>query len=286
MHELELLKSIYASASQSSDITIGPGDDMGELQIGSERILCAIDHLILGRHVAPKAPPASIGRKAIARCFSDIAAMAAHPIGSLMTACIPSDMSNDWCEQVFDGAKIVAEQWGGPIFGGDIASCNEAPPIFTVTAFATPPKRGAILRTGAEVGDYICVTGELGNSQEAHHLTFTPRIEEAQKLLQVLGEDLHSMIDISDGLGQDASHLASDTVQLVVEENSIPLRAGATIQGALCEGEDYELLFTSKTIPPSHLATVIGSVCIRKPSNPAVITSDGVDISSYGWSHT
>ena len=196
MHEIELLKSIYASASQSSGITIGPGDDMGELQIGNERILCAVDHLIVGRHVTSDVDPHLIGRKAIARSFSDIAAMGGSPIGSLMTACVPSEITDQWCKHVFEGAKEIAEQWGGPICGGDIASCNEAPPIFTVTAFATPPKFGAIQRTGAQIGDYVCVTGELGNSISGHHLSFTPRISDAQSIIMQLSDGLHSMIDI------------------------------------------------------------------------------------------
>jgi thiamine-monophosphate kinase len=280
MHELELLQSIYKNASQSSAIQLGPGDDMGELLIGNQRVLCAVDQLIVGKHVTLETPPAVIGRKAIARCFSDIAAMGATPVGSLMTACLPPDIENDWCNEVFSGAKEVAEQWGGPIFGGDIAS-TDGPPLFTVTAIAKPGNR-SVLRTGAQDGDYVCVTGELGNSIAGHHLSFTPRIKEAQELLELLGMDLHSMIDISDGLGQDASHLASSTVQLVIDPELLPLRDGATVEGAICDGEDYELLFTSAVEPPSHLATSIGRV---ERGKGTVITTDGKDISKCGWVH-
>ena len=280
MNEHELLQSIYKATSSQSGITIGPGDDMGEVQIGSERILCAVDQLIVGRHVTKEVPPERIGRKAIARCFSDIAAMAATPVGCLMTACVPSKTSNAWCEFVFSGAKKVAEQWGGPIFGGDIAS-SEGPAMFTVTAIAAPGVR-SILRTGAQVGDYLCVTGELGNSIAGHHLTFTPRLLEARELVKELGDDLHSMIDISDGLGQDASHLASDKLQIVIDTELLPLREGATMQGAITDGEDYELLFTSAIIPPPHLATIIGRV---EEGDKKAITTTGDDISSSGWTH-
>lgn len=282
MHEFELLQSIYKNASQSSAIQIGPGDDMGELQIGNERVLCAVDQLIVGRHITPETLPNVIGRKAIARCFSDIAAMAATPVGSLMTACVPSDVSNSWCEEVFSGAKNVAEKWGGPIFGGDIAS-NDGNPIFTVTAIAVPTLGCKIvLRTGAQIGDFICVTGELGNSIAGHHLSFTPRIKEAIELVQTLGDDLHSMIDISDGLGQDASHLASKDLQLVIDTQTLPLREGATVESAINDGEDYELLFTSAIEPPNHLATIIGKV---QRGDKSVVTTDGKDISNCGWGH-
>ncbi len=282
MREFELLQTIYATASKSSDITIGPGDDMGELLIQGTRFLSAVDHLIVGRHVEEDCLPEEIGRKAIARCFSDIAAMAGTPVACLMTACIPSSKENDWCEKVFQSARDVADKWGGPIFGGDIASCDNAPPIFTVTAFATPPPQGAITRNGAQHGDFVCVTGELGNSIKGHHLSFTPRIKEAKELLEILGMDLHSMIDISDGLGQDASHLSTDSLQLKIDLSSLPLRKEATVEQALQDGEDYELLFTCKSAPPDELATVIGIV---ESGSNHVVTSDGKSIADCGWEH-
>ncbi len=150
------------------------------------------------------------------------------------------------------------------------------------TAIAVPHKAGAITRIGAQAGDYVCVTGELGNSIADHHITFTPRIAEAQELLQLLGKSLHSMIDISDGLGKDASHLASETLQLVINTELLPLRKGATIVNAISDGEDYELLFTSESKPPSRLATVIGKVQLGEPK---VITTTDEDISSFGWNH-
>ena len=282
MHEFELLKTIYASASQSTTITIGPGDDMGEICVGDRKLLCAVDQLIVGRHVEPSCPAAAIGRKAIARCFSDIAAMAGTPVGCLMTACVPSTTENSWCEEIFHSARTIADEWGGPIFGGDISSSADAQSIFTVTALATPPKSGAVTRRGAELGDYICVTGTFGNSLSGHHLTFTPRILEAQELKNTLGDHLHSMIDVSDGLGQDASHLATNELQLVIDTDAIPLREGATVEGAISDGEDYELLFTTSAKPPAHVATVIGKV---EHGNQKVVTIDGRNIATCGWVH-
>jgi thiamine-monophosphate kinase len=282
MNEHALLQSIYAQSTPSANVTIAPGDDMGELRIGNKRVLCAVDQLVVGRHVTPDVASERIGRKAIARCFSDIAAMCATPVGSLMTACIPMGTSNAWCESIFSGAKIAAEQWGGPIFGGDIAS-GDGPAVFSVTAIAIPANgENAVTRTGARAGDYLCVTGELGNSIAGHHLSFTPRIPEAHALLKFLGNDLHAMIDISDGLGQDASHLVNDSLQIVIDTASLPLRSGATIQGAIADGEDYELLFASAVKPPAALATVIG---LFEDGNNKVITTDGVEVATSGWNH-
>ena len=281
MHEHQLLQTIYAASSNTKGISIGPGDDMGEVQIGNEKVLFAVDQLIVGRHVTDDTEPSLIGRKAVARCFSDIAAMCATPVGCLMTACVSKDASNDWCNEIFTGAKNAAKEWGGPLFGGDIATSDGAA-IFTISAIASPPKNGAVLRQGAMSDDYLCVTGELGNSISKHHLSFSPRITEAKELHAILGSDLHSMIDISDGLGRDASHLANNGVQIIVDTSLLPLRDGADVQSAICDGEDYELLFTSATVPPSHLATVIGRV---HTGNNTVVTKSGEDISNFGWNH-
>jgi len=287
MDEFALLQTIYKASSKLENVfTIGPGDDMGEVQIGDQKILAAVDQLIVGRHVEVGENPVLIGRKAIARCFSDIAAMAGKPIGCLMTACLPSSTQQTWSEAVFQGAREAAEEWGGPIFGGDIATVQEGMPSFTVHAIATPPPSGAIKRRGAQVGDLICVTGVLGRSHESHHLAFSPLIELAQELLQELGESLHCMIDISDGLGQDASHLASKSTQLCLQTSKLPLRNGASIKEALSDGEDYELLFTSNRVPEHQEVTVIGKVVKRIAGDRAVVDEKGNDLSSMGWTHS
>ena len=287
MDELELLQTIYlASANLKRPFTIGPGDDMGEVVIGNQKILAAVDQLIVGRHVTLDTPPALIGRKAVARCFSDIAAMAGTPVGCLMTACLPSATEQSWANEVFEGAREAAEEWGGPIFGGDIASIQDGNASFTLHAIATPPPTGAIKRHGVKCGDLVCVTGDLGNSNNSHHLSFSPRIEIAIELANTLQSDLHSMIDISDGLGQDASHLASLELQLVIQTNLLPLRSGATIQNALCDGEDYELLFTCNSRPNHQDVTIIGFVQPREEDSPSVIDENGKDLSQLGWTHT
>ena len=283
MNESLLLQQIYKMSEPTTSILIGPGDDMALLSYEHDNLLCGVDQLIVGRHVTKETPPELIGRKAVARCFSDIAAMGGEPVGSLMTAALPPETDDVWAIAVFHGAKEAAMKWGGPIIGGDIASTNEnSQPLFTVTAFGTVPIT-AIERNTAQVGDVVYVTGQIGNSFEAHHLSFVPRIEEAKLLIDAI--QINTMIDISDGLGQDASHLAMDKTQLVIDTTLIPLRSGATLPEAISDGEDYELLFTSSMKPPENLATAIGFVQQRDPNQPAVITTKGEDISMCGWVH-
>ena len=79
-----------------------------------------------------------------------------------------------------------------------------------------------------------------------------------------------------------ASHLATKGINIIIDTSLLPLRAGATVEQAMRDGEDYELLFTSSTVPPAHLATVIGKV---QTGNNTVVTQSGVDISNCGWNH-
>jgi len=283
MNETSLLQQIYKMSEPTTSILIGPGDDMALLSFEHDNLLCGVDQLIVGRHVTKETPPELIGRKAVARCFSDIAAMGGEPVGSLMTAALPPETDDEWAMAVFRGAKEAAMKWGGPIIGGDIASTNEnSRPLFTVTAFGTVPTT-AVERNNAQVGDVIYVTGTIGNSIESHHLTFIPRITEAKTLIDTI--EINTMIDISDGLGQDASHLATDRAQLVIDTSLIPLREGAILPNALSDGEDYELLFTSAMKPPEDITTAIGFVQQREVNQPPVITTDGEDISHCGWTH-
>ncbi len=285
MGEFALLNSIYeASKELGEHVSIGPGDDMGEIIVGNQRILLAVDQLIVGRHVELDETPENIGRKAIARSFSDIAAMCGTPICSLMTACMPTDTDDDWAMRVFSSAKAHAERWNGPIIGGDIATSQRGPAMFTVTVMAKPSTLGAVSRCGAQVGDVVCVTGEIGNSIASHHITFEPRITLAQDIQQALGSDLHSMIDISDGLAQDASHLTNDECSIQLNTETIPLREGASPDTALSDGEDYELLFTCATPPDVDDVTVIGTVVPR--ASASVVNENGDDVSMKGWEHT
>src|SRR5690606_22520794 len=121
------------------------------------------------------------------------------------------------------------------------------PLVCSVTVLAEPALgREVARRSGAKVGDVIYVTGSLGGSLEpgggGRHLTFTPRIAEALLLAEQLGGRLHAMIDISDGLGRDAAHMAEQSgVRLLLHADRIPLNEGADWRRAVSDGEDYEL---------------------------------------------
>jgi thiamine-monophosphate kinase len=99
-----------------------------------------------------------------------------------------------------------------------------------------------VLRSGGKANDDLFVTGELGGSNRGRHLKFVPRIEEARWL--TANFKLHAMIDLSDGLGADLPRLAhASKLRFAIEKDALPLTRGCTVQEAISDGEDYELLF-------------------------------------------
>ena len=153
--------------------------------------------------------------------------------------------------------------------GGDTAIDRRegARIALSVTILATTRKDGVVLtRSGARVGDQVIVSGPLGGSFGGdglgRHLSFSPRLREVHALVDSLGQQVHAAMDISDGLGVDLARLLTaslrDGVALVARfhGDAIPVTAGATLDQALADGEDYEIVATvdaSAAIPaPWH----------------------------------
>jgi thiamine-monophosphate kinase len=302
MREFELLQHIFRSIGRPSlQVPIPPGDDMAMLRLSGVELLAAVDQVVGGRHVDTRStPPELIGRKAVARCLSDVAAMAARPVGALAAVTLPPDFGQERAEALFDGLLEAARRFGCPVVGGDIAFHGDlgAPLVCSVTVLAEPGPAGAVTRGGARPGDVVYVTGALGGSYQpgggGRHLSFDPRIEEALELARQLEARLHAMIDLSDGLGRDAAHVAEQSgVQIKLEAGRIPCAAGADWQAAMSDGEDYELCFTATGVVPRKLGAVavtpVGSVLKRPgPGSPLVVVDTGrelVDGSQMGWEH-
>ena len=158
----------------------------------------------------------------------------------------------------------------------------------TVLGSATRP----VLRSGAKAGDRVFVTGPLGGAFVSGRHLFPPvRITEARRLQSCFGDDLHAMIDISDGLGKDAMAIASaSNVRFVLQSKLIPCQPGSNWENALRDGEDHELLFTvaagadCSTLPLDIIE--IGRVGEGAPA-VTVVDPDGflIDGSDLGWNH-
>lgn len=301
MREFALLEHIYReSARAPASVLIGPGDDMAMVELRGKRLLATVDQLIDGRHVdLTRTPIELIGRKAVTRSLSDVAAMAASPVACLAAAVLPPDFGEQRANALFDALRRTAERFDCPVIGGDIAVHRHPshPLVCSVTVFAEPSGPRVVERGGAQVGDVVCVTGALGGSVEpdglGRHLTFEPRIAVGQELLRRMGERLHAMIDISDGLGRDASHIARmSSVQIRLRADQIPCNPGCDWRRAVGDGEDYELCFACAGMPPEHVGGVpvhaVGEVVPAADQAARVLVEFNgqfIDADEFGWQH-
>jgi len=154
-------------------------------------------------------------------------------------------------EELYLGLREMADRFQVPIVGGDTNSW-EGRLVISVTVLGEATERGVVQRSGAQVGDWLFVTGALGGSILGHHLDFTPRIQEALRLQEWVS--LHAMLDISDGLASDLNHICQESgCGAVLVADAIPIAPAAItlsrtsqkppLQHALEDGEDFELLF-------------------------------------------
>ena len=293
MDESALLAHIYERSSPPTDVVpVGPGDDCAVVRVAAGvDILLTTDQLVEGRHYTPGVPVDQVGRKAIARCLSDIAAMGGRPDVCLAAATLGA--GSDGADELFDALRRTAEAFRCPLVGGDIAVAD-GPTVLTVTAVGRPhPERGPVLRSEARPGDRVCVTGVIGDSlASGRHLTFEPRLAEGAWLCDTLGEGLGAMIDLSDGLGRDAGRVATaSAVRVVIDGGALPLAPGVTeAPSAIAAGEDYELLFTCRDEPPALspsgvAVTVIGAVEAGSGCDLRLADGSLLDITHAGWDH-
>lgn len=231
-------------------VPVGPGDDAAVVLVGPG-VPCLLTKDVLMEGTCfrlAEAGPRRVGRKAMAVNLSDVAAMAGRPAAALVGVALPRAGGRALAEDLYAGLRNVADAFETPIVGGDTNSWH-GPLVISVTVLAEPTGRGPVLRSGARPGDWLMVTGPLGGSIRGRHLDFTPRVREA---IQLHGTaDLHAMIDVSDGLAADVSHLcrASGCGAVLCAER-IPISADARtladdhtpLHHALGDGEDFELV--------------------------------------------
>jgi thiamine-monophosphate kinase len=256
MDEFELIRRLTGSLPTNESVIVGAGDDCAVLDMGAPDrwLLFKTDAVVEGIHFPKDTPPEKIGHKALARCLSDIAAMAGTPTAALVTIALPASFDPDFIGAIYDGINALARRHAVAIVGGETTT-NPERILISLSLVGWVPRGKAVLRSGAKAGDAIFVTGQLGGSLAAKHLEFEPRLAEARWLAEHFS--LHAMLDISDGLAGDLPHiLKASGVGAELLASAIPISRAARLAAkgrnspkppllaALTDGEDFELLFT------------------------------------------
>lgn len=305
MGEFELLARIRERLLPPGPrIQLGSGDDAA-ITVPGGATATSVDALIDGVHFRREwSSLGQIGGKALAVALSDLAAMGAAPGEAYAVLGIPSDLDEAGCLELLDGLARVGAETGTTLAGGDVTRAPVLTLAITVVGHAPEPRR-FVTRAGARPGDVLVVTGELGAAAagllllESKPSTRTSgallgRQLEPQPRLQagrVLAEaGATAMIDLSDGLGGDAGHIAAaGGVGLRIEAAALPIATGVAevagavgqdaLQLAVSGGEDYELL---ATIPADLLDSAAAAVAEHGGTELTpigeVVAGEGVEI--------
>ncbi|HRA90908.1 MAG TPA: thiamine-phosphate kinase, partial [Acinetobacter sp.] len=210
MAEFSIIDQYFKRAS-ASDVSLGIGDDSAIITPpSSQQLVICTDTLVAGRHFPLNTSAHAIGWKSVAVNLSDLAAMGARPHSILLALSLPN-VDHQWLAEFSRGLFECCDQFGVALIGGDTTQSSQL--TISVTALGWIEHGQAITRSGAQVGDYICVSGQIGDAAYAlKHLGHplqqrlnypTPRCHLGQKLKGLAS----SMIDISDGLAQDLGHI-------------------------------------------------------------------------------
>lgn len=281
-----LLGQILPQLAQNKELFVSAGDDCAVVHRDTTwDSLLKTDAIVESIHFLPQTEGKLIGRKALARAISDIAAMGGIPEHALVSIFVHPSRNVKHILAIYEGINELAKQYNISIAGGETSSLPYDGLILSISLIGKIEHKTAILRSGAKTGDLIAVSGCLGNSfASQHHLNFTPRIALARALHAA--QIPHAMMDISDGLGTDLPRLASAScLGFIIEEEKLPLRATATPQQAISDGEDYELLFTF----PTKRLPDIEKISLQFPESPLHIigqmTSHTAQNIASGWQH-
>lgn len=268
MHEFDLIKQYFTWEPQPNDVRVSVGDDAAIVQLAAqEELIISVDSLVSGVHFPVDTPAHAIGYKALAVNLSDLAAMGAKPRWFTLALTLPA-VDPAWLLDFALGLRELANQHQIFLIGGDT---TRGPLSITIQVMGSAPKNCALLRSGAQPGDLIVVSGSLGDAAAGlalvqnrlsladadycvQRLNYpTPRIE----LGLWLEQRATSCMDISDGLIADLKHLLKRSqVGANIYHQQIPLSSAlqklplsTALSFALTGGDDYELLFT---IPRQH----------------------------------
>jgi thiamine-monophosphate kinase len=285
--EFELLAKVRERlGAPGPRVRLGSGDDAA-VTVPGGATATSVDALVEGVHFRRDAGAERIGHKALATALSDLAAMGAEAGEAYVVVGLPEDFGEDECLRLVEGVLELAGQTGTTLAGGDVSRAPVLTLAVTVVGHAAAAE-DFVSRAGAQPGDALVLTGELGAAAAGLALLEDPALatavaaETADRLRErqlrpwprlAAGHALaaggaRAMIDLSDGLGGDAGHLAAASgVRLEIDAATLPIAAGAAMVAgatgadplalATGGGEDYELL---AALPRDRLEEAIARV--------------------------
>jgi len=288
MGEFELLAKLRERLPRDGpQVKLGSGDDAA-VTVPTGATATSVDAIVEGVHFRRgEAELRTVGRKALATALSDLAAMGAGTGEAYVVLGAPADLSEDEFLALLDGLLELAEATGTTLAGGDVTRAPALTLAVTVVGHA-PSAEHFVTRAGAEPGDLVVLTGELGGAAagrlvleqpgladavpastaellRGRQLDPTPRLRSGRALASA---GARAMIDVSDGLAGDAAHLArAGAVSVQVQASALPLAKGVAeiavavgrdpLELAVSGGEDYELL---AALPPDRLADASSAI--------------------------
>jgi thiamine-monophosphate kinase len=302
-------------------VLLGVGDDAAILRGNPADAVATTDLLVEGIDFLPGEDPERLGRRAVSVSLSDIAAMGARPRWFLLSIALPSPLGEDFALALCRGAWVRGREHGAALAGGDL---SRGPCVFVSVAMGGQLESAPLKRSGAQAGDLLYVSGATGRAaaglalaleagrdkglseSHANELLAAYRDPEPRVALGlVLGTQrlARAAIDVSDGLGADATRLArASGVRAVLERNRLPLApalaAFAESRGVdplpliLGGGDDYEILFAAPESAAKQLAALPSEVPISRigffeAGSGAVLRDDSGDreIDNLGHDH-
>lgn len=302
-------RAILQQAGGHAAVVLGIGDDAAVLEASPDcQLVISTDSLVQGVHFPEHHSPADLGYRALAVAVSDLAAMAARPLGFTLALTLP-EVDQGWLKGFSDGLAQAAVEHRISLVGGDT---TRGPLNIGVTVLGEVATGQALRRSGAQPGDLLCVSGTLGDGaaglavvlgqplpqtleqRDRDYLAARFWRPRAQLELGVALSGIATAgMDVSDGLLQDAGHLArASGVALQLQTAALPsssaLQAWPTEQQRqwmLRGGDDYVLLFT---LPAAQLERLRGwavSVIGRVEAGAGVWLDGGKVAADGGYQH-
>ncbi|WP_100643331.1 thiamine-phosphate kinase [Alteromonas facilis] len=286
MKEFDLIDRFFKHGGHTrKDVLVGIGDDAAITQVAEKQCLATTtDTLVSGVHFLPDSPAKAVAHKALAANLSDLAAMGAEPAWVSLSLSIPSS-EETWLEEFSQGLYELLQYYHVQLIGGDTVS---GPLSLTITAQGFVPEDSSLKRSGAKPGDWIYVTGHVGDAgagldilkqqlsadgSDAEYLVNRHRYPSPQVVAgTALRRAASACIDISDGLLADLSHvLKASNCGALLHVDRLPLSsqllAVATpeqaIRYGLTAGDDYELLYTIAEEFKSKVETALNTFGIK-----------------------